>query len=111
MGPTAGLDGRGISRLHRDSISECDVTVPPFPPPPFFLAAFSAKGELSCEVGRWSSQTYVSGEGADGLRSSFVVCQCHHSSFIDIDIFINCNWFVTQWQDAFTHEYYIEQHK
>jgi len=55
VGPTAGLDGCGISRLHRDSIPEFNVTVPP---PPF--AAFSAKGELSCEVGHWSSLTYVS---------------------------------------------------
>jgi hypothetical protein len=26
-------------------------------------------------------------------------------------IFINCNWVVTRWQYAFTHERYIEQHK
>jgi len=27
---------------------------------------------------------------------------------IDIDIFINRNWVVTQWQYTFTHKQYIE---
>jgi hypothetical protein len=30
---------------------------------------------------------------------------------LDIDILINCNWFVTRWQYTFTHKHYIEQHK
>ena len=61
MGPTACLEGCGKSCLHRDSIPEFNVTVPS--PPTSSFAAFSAKGELSGEVGHWSSLTYVSGEG------------------------------------------------
>ena len=31
--------------------------------------------------------------------------------YIDIDIFVNCNWVVTRWQYTFTHKQYIEQYK
>jgi hypothetical protein len=30
--------------------------------------------------------------------------------FIDIDIFVNCNWVDTRWQYTFTHKQYIEHH-
>ena len=32
-------------------------------------------------------------------------------SYIDIDIFVNCNWVVTRWQYTFTQKQYIEQYK
>ena len=58
---TAGLDGCWISLLHRDSIPELNVTVPV--PPTSLFAAFSAKGDLGCEVGALVfAVTYVSGE-------------------------------------------------
>ena len=31
--------------------------------------------------------------------------------FIDIDIFVNCNWVNTRWQWYSTHNQYIGQHK
>jgi len=34
---------------------------------------------------------------------------CGHSK--SYDIFINCSWVVTRWQDTFTHKQYREQHK
>jgi hypothetical protein len=30
--------------------------------------------------------------------------------YIDIDVFVNCNWVDTRWQYTFTHKQYVEHH-
>ena len=54
-------------------------------------------------IGRHLFSVWIASENGISviIKHQWVIC----------DIFINCNWVVTQWQYTFTHKQYIEQHK